>query len=85
MPIADCTALDLWECHSDYPERVSDVSLRWVQLDDDPELEAILIVEAKAEWTYVAYVFDKQESWKMVGSFRATGPASPIASSGFRN
>ncbi|MBZ5674290.1 MAG: hypothetical protein LAP61_08600 [Acidobacteriia bacterium] len=77
MPTEDCAALDLWECHSDYPDRVSDLSLRWVQLDDDPELEAILIVEAKAESTYMAYVFDKQSTWRMVGSFSCERSCEP--------
>ena len=69
MPIGDCKALDLWECHPDEPRRVADISMRWVQLDDDPELEAILVTEAKAENTYAAYVFDKQGTWNLVGSF----------------
>jgi hypothetical protein len=72
FPIGDCHALDLWECHPYHPTRTTDISfisLRWVQLDDDPELEAILITEAKAESTYVAYVFDKQgKSWNLVGA-----------------
>ena len=69
MPEADCKALDLWECHPDTPSRTTDISLRWVQLDDDAELEAILITEAKTENTYAAYVFDKHASWNLVGSF----------------
>ncbi len=69
MPAADCSALDLWECHPDEPARVTDISLQWVQLDDDPELEAVLITEAKAEDSYAAYVFDKQGTWNLVGSF----------------
>jgi hypothetical protein len=69
MPANDCAALDLLECRADFPERVTDVSLRWVQLDDDPELEAILVVEAEAERAYAGYVFDKQDRWKLVGSF----------------
>lgn len=39
LPAADCNALDLWECHSDEPTRITDISVRWVQLDEDPELE----------------------------------------------
>jgi len=69
MPPADCHALDLWECHPDEPTRMRDISLRWVQLDDDPELEAILVAKATAEMSNVAYVFDKQGTWKLVGSF----------------
>src|ERR1039457_6680537 len=67
FPTGDCQALDLWECHPDDPKRITDISIRWVQLDDDPELEAILIT--KEESTYMAYVFDKQgTAWNMVGS-----------------
>ena len=67
MPRADCGALDLPGCQPEEP--VSDISLRWVQLDDDPELEAILITETKAARTYFAFVFDKQAAWNMVGNF----------------
>ena len=69
IPISDCKALDLWECYPNDPTRVTDISLRWVQLDEDPELEAILVMEAKAENAYVAYIFDKQGTWNLVGSF----------------
>src|SRR5260370_35732114 len=69
IPATDCHALDLRECNPDEPARVTDISLRWVQLDDDPELEAILVTEAKAENTYAAYVFDKQGMWNLVESF----------------
>jgi hypothetical protein len=69
MPTADCRALDLWECHPDEPARVSDISLRWLQLDDDPELEAVLVTDAKEEDSFAAYVFDKQDQWRIVGSF----------------
>ena len=69
MPLADCRALDLWECHAEEPTRVTDISLRWVQLDGDPELEAVLITHAEAEGDYDAYVFDKQGTWNLVGSF----------------
>ena len=65
----DCKALDLWECHPDDPTRVTDVSVRWVQLDDDPELEAIIVTQAKSENTYAAFVFDKKGTWSLVGSF----------------
>jgi hypothetical protein len=63
MPAADCKALDLWECHPDEPARVKDITVRWVQLDDDSDLEAVLLTEAKAEHTYAAYAFDKQSTW----------------------
>ncbi len=43
--------------------------MRWVQLDDDPELEAILVTEAKDERAYAAFIFDKQRTWNLVGSF----------------
>jgi hypothetical protein len=65
----DCHALDLWECTPDEPRRSTDVSVRWIQLDDDPELEVILVTEAKAEWGYAAYVFDKRSAWNLVGKF----------------
>jgi hypothetical protein len=69
MPAADCKALDLWECQPDYPERVSDISLRWVHFDEGTELQAILVAEEKAEDSYAAYVFDKRGTWNLVGSF----------------
>ncbi|MBL8294123.1 MAG: hypothetical protein JNN08_19925 [Bryobacterales bacterium] len=70
MSRADCAALDLWECHKDEPTRSNDLSERWLQLDEDPELEAILVTEAKAEWSYAAYVFDEQKpGWNLVGAF----------------
>src|SRR5262249_54459530 len=69
MPPTDCRALDLWECHPDEPTRPTDISLRWVQLDGDPEMEAVIVTEAKAEWAWVAYVFDHQGTWNLVGSF----------------
>lgn len=69
IPGRDCQALNLWECHADDATRIGDISMRWVQLDGDPELEAILVLEAKAENTYAAYIFDKQGSWNLVGSF----------------
>ena len=72
MPMRDCKALDLQECHPDDPTRVTDISVRWVQLDDDPELEAIILTEAKSENTYAAFVFDKQSRWNLVGSFFAS-------------
>ena len=69
MPIADCNALDLWECHPEEPARVTDISLRWVRLDSGAELEAVLVAEAKAEMSFVAYVFDKGTTWNLVGKF----------------
>ena len=69
IAIGDCNALDLWECHPDQPRRITDISMRWVQLDEDPELEAILVTEAEAENAYAAFIFDKQGAWNLVGSF----------------
>ena len=69
IPSGDCKALDLWECHPDDPTRIADISMHWVQLDQDPELEAILVVKAEDEHTYAAYIFDKQGTWNLVGSF----------------
>ena len=48
---------------------MTDISLRRVRLDDNPELEAVLVTEAPAEHTYAAYVFDKQGAWNLVGKF----------------
>jgi hypothetical protein len=69
IPIGDCSALNLWECHPDDPTRIPDISIRWVQLDQDQELEAIFVVKAEDEHTYAAYVFDKRGTWNLVGSF----------------
>lgn len=52
------------------PDGISspDVSLRWVQLDDDPEPEAILT--ATSSGRYAGYVFDRHgDTWNQVGSF----------------
>lgn len=70
-PIApsDCQALELWECQPDVAWRVADISIRWSQLDDDPELEAIVVAEASAEIGFAAYVFDQRGTWNLVGSF----------------
>lgn len=67
MPAGDCAAFDVSACNASYPEPVKDIALRWVQLDDDADLEAILTVEAEAQRTNRAFVFDKQKSWRMVG------------------
>lgn len=71
MPAPDCKTLDPGECHPDDPTRVTDISVRWVQLDDDPELEAIIVTEAKSENAHAAYIFDKRGAWNLVGSFFA--------------
>ena len=69
MAMRDCNALNLWECDPGDPTRVTDISVRWVQLDADPELEAIIVTEANSENTYAAFVFNKQGAWNLVGSF----------------
>jgi hypothetical protein len=54
------------------PSDDADVTLRWVQLDDDPELEAILTMKASFDPSggYAGYVFDPQgATWNRVGSF----------------
>jgi len=66
---ADCHALDLWECRPDDPRRISDLSLRWVHLNDKPGFQAILVAKAEDEMSWMAYVFDKQGTWTLVGSF----------------
>ena len=52
MPAADCTALHLLECRQDFgaPQGVDEIALRWVQLDDDPQLEAILVTPLGPRW-----------------------------------
>ena len=70
MPPADCHALGIQACNAEFPEAVADISIRWVQLDDDPELEAIIITQAKVEWTYYALIFDWNRTWNLVGSIR---------------
>ncbi len=69
IPAADCGALDLGACSAEWPKPVEDIWVRWVQLDNDPELEAVLVLRADAEWTHLAYVFDRQRKWNLVGSF----------------
>lgn len=70
MPAADCKALRIGACYPGDPSRVSDMWLRWVQMDNDGPLEAVLVTEAPLEHAYMAYVFDKQQTWRMVGDFR---------------
>lgn len=73
IPIEDCHALELSECLPGAAIRSSDVSLRWINLDDDPGLEAILVVDGPAELrAKLALVFDKREKWNLVGSFLCT-------------
>lgn len=68
MPQADCHVLGLEECDPRSPLRVRDVSIRWVQLDNDPELEAVLTVESQRTGIYGAHIFDKGRTWNLVGS-----------------
>ena len=70
MPAADCAALGVFACKLSYPEASPDVSIRWVQLDDDPELEAVIVANMKAEWDYFAFVFDRKQTWNLVGKMR---------------
>ena len=70
LPASDCSPLDLSACNPQKGARpVTDISLRYIQLDADPELEAILLTQAPEEWTYMVFVFDKQRQWNLVGSF----------------
>ena len=68
MPPADCAALGVSACKLEYPMRVGDISIRWVQLDDDPELEAIVIAKMETEWDYFAFIFDWKKTWNLVGN-----------------
>jgi hypothetical protein len=68
MPPADCHALNAFECSLENPTPVRDISIRWVQLDDDSELEAIIIAKMESEWDYFAFVFDWKRTWNLVGN-----------------
>jgi hypothetical protein len=68
MPPADCHALNAFECSLENPTPVRDISIRWVQLDDDSELEAIIVASMEAEWDRFAYVFDKNRTWNLIGA-----------------
>ncbi len=68
MPPADCHALRVSACSLEYPMAVRDISIRWVQLDDDPELEAIIIAYMETEWDYFAFIFDWKKTWNLVGN-----------------
>jgi hypothetical protein len=69
IPERDCDLFDIFECRPEHKDRIEDVSLRWTNLDDDPELEAILITKAKQEWAHFAAIFDKRKQWVLAGSF----------------
>jgi hypothetical protein len=70
MPAADCAALELSGCRLDVRKPVrNETSIRWVQLDDDPELEAI-IVAADELGPYFAYIFDWNRTWNLIGKVR---------------
>lgn len=71
MPAGDCAALDLLACNASHPTPVRDIALRWVQLDEDADLEAILTIGAEAQLTAMAFAFDQQKSWRMVGAFNS--------------
>jgi hypothetical protein len=69
-PYSDCDTSVLWDCPSDGAFRATDVTLRWVQLDDDPELEAFLVTKSPLHGGYFGYVFDQRgTAWNLVGSF----------------
>ncbi len=53
---------------------------RWVQLDDDAELEAVLVVEGNSERLYGGYVFDHGKTWNLVGVFLSQQHHSDINS-----
>jgi hypothetical protein len=74
MPEADCKALEILECQPNTSARVMDMSVRWVQLDNDPDLETVFVVNAPSGIGYGAYVFDKQRTWNLVGSFFCRDP-----------
>jgi len=69
-PDSDCGTSVLAACPGDGVNRAMDVTLRWVQLDDDPELEAILITgPLLAPSVSFVYVFDRQGTgWNEVAS-----------------
>jgi hypothetical protein len=68
MPPADCAALSVFACKLEFPMPVRDISIRWIQLDDDPELEAIVIAKMETEWDYFAFIFDWKKTWNLVGN-----------------
>jgi hypothetical protein len=72
IPAADCASLDLWECNLDELHPVTDLSMHWMQLDEDPELEAVLVIKSNVPtvaYDHLGYIFDKQRAWNLVGSF----------------
>jgi hypothetical protein len=70
-PYSDCDTSVLQACPGGGFNDATDVTLRWVQLGEDPDLEAILITgPLLSPSVYVAYVFDRQGSaWNEIGSF----------------
>lgn len=57
------------DLRAEFPNR--EVTLRWVNLDADPELEAILIEERREEWQHVATIYDRQSgAWKGLDQFQ---------------
>lgn len=67
----DCKALALMACIDEgHDSSPTDISLRWVQLDEDPELEAILVApQSQVSATRHALVFDHGSTWNLVGHF----------------
>jgi hypothetical protein len=56
------------ELRAEFPNR--EVTLRWLNLDADAELEAILIEDRPDEWAQVATIYDRQSgAWKGLDQF----------------
>ncbi|GAB4358805.1 MAG: hypothetical protein OHK0021_03010 [Bryobacter sp.] len=70
LPKEICRLLDLNSCKPAESLAESDVALRWVNLDTDAELEAILTVGNHGMYPPSVYLFDRRDSWRMVGRFQ---------------
>jgi len=69
-PDFECSSPLLVVCLEDGPASETDVTLRWIQLDGDPDMEAILTTKSFLLGGYAGYVFDRQDTkWNQVGSF----------------
>jgi hypothetical protein len=70
-PYSDCDTSVVEACPGEGFNRATDVTLRWAQLDEDPDLEAILITgPLLAPSVSFVYVFDHQgTAWNEVGAF----------------
>jgi len=68
---ADCAALQLNDCAEavEYTAR-----LRWVQLDDDTEMEALLEVHRKVGGAGFGFILDRRKSWRVVGALNCVPP-----------